>query len=114
MSVIEESVEVQVPLRAAYNQWTQFEDFPKFMEGVEEVRQLNDTTTLWKTEIAGAQREFKATISEQTPDQRIAWQSLDGPNQAGVVTFHRLTDDSTRIMLQMEFDPDGIVETVGD
>lgn len=112
MSTIEESIDV--PVTTAYNQWTQFEEFPQFMEGVEEVRQLDDTRTHWRAEIGGQRREFDARITEQRPDQRIAWRTLDGPTQAGVVTFHRLGDDDTRVMLQMEFDPDGLAETVGD
>src|SRR5438105_2900542 len=114
MSTIEESIDVHVRVTTAYNQWTQFEEFPRFMEGVEEVRQLDDVTTHWKTEIAGQQREFDARITEQHPDQRIAWRSTEGATQAGVVTFHRLGDDETRVMLQLEFEPEGIAETVGD
>ncbi|MBV8950468.1 MAG: SRPBCC family protein [Actinobacteria bacterium] len=114
MSTIEESIEVQVPVTTAYNQWTQFEEFPRFMEGVEEVRQLDDTTTHWKADIGGQHREFDARITEQRPDQRIAWCTVNGPNQSGVVTFHRLDDDTTRVMLQMEFEPEGIAESVGD
>ena len=114
MSTIEQSVEVNVPVRAAYNQWTQFEDFPQFMEGVEKITQLSDTRTHWVTEIAGVSREFDAEITEQEPDQRIAWRSVDGPTQAGVVTFHKLDDQTTRVMLQMDFDPEGFAETAGD
>jgi uncharacterized membrane protein len=114
MASIEESVEVEVPVRTAYNQWTQFEDFPAFMEGVERVEQITDTRTHWETEIAGVRREFDAEITEQIPDERIAWRSVDGPQQAGVVTFHRLDPTRTKIMLQLELDPEGIAETVGD
>ena len=114
MSTIEQSIDVGVPVRTAYNQWTQFEEFPRFMEGVESVRQLDDKTLDWKTEIAGQTREFKATISEQTPDQRIAWHAEGGAKQAGVVTFHRLGDDKTRVMLQMEFEPTDFKEKAGD
>ena len=114
MSSIEQSVEVQVPVRTAYNQWTQFEDFPHFMEGVKEVRQLDDTSLHWTVEIAGQVREFDAKITEQNPDERIAWTTIDGPHQAGVVTFHRLGDDQTKVMLQMEYDPEGILEKAGD
>src|SRR3712207_8701647 len=89
MSSIEESIEVGVPVRAAYNQWTQFEEFPKFMEGVEEVRQLDDRRLHWRTSVAGREQEFDAEITEQTPDQRIAWRSTTGEQHAGVVTFHR-------------------------
>lgn len=114
MSNITEFIDVNVDVRTAYNQWTQFEDFPQFMEGVESITQLTDTRVHWVVEIAGVRREFDAEITEQTPDQRIAWQSLDGPRQAGVVTFHRLDDGVTRVTLQLDIDPEGIVETVGD
>lgn len=114
MSTVEESVEVAVPVRTAYNQWTQFESFPEFMEAVVSVTQGADTMTHWVTEVGGAVREFDAQIVEQIPDTRIAWRSLDGPDQAGVVTFHRLDDEHCRVMLQMTFEPDGVVETVGD
>ncbi|MBF8193579.1 SRPBCC family protein [Nonomuraea sp. K274] len=114
MSTIEHSIDVEVPIRVAYDQWTQFESFPEFMEGVESVKQLSDTRTAWVAEIAGVRREFEAEITEQHPDERIAWRSLDKPHQAGVVTFHRLGDDTTRVTLQMEYDPEGLVETAGD
>ena len=114
MSTIEESIEVDVPVRTAYNQWTQFEEFPRFMEGVEEIRQLSDTKMHWKTKIAGVQREFEAEVTEQYPDHRIAWRSVDGTSHAGVVTFHRLSDDKSRIMLQLDAEPEGAVEKVGD
>ncbi|MDQ3752158.1 MAG: SRPBCC family protein [Actinomycetota bacterium] len=114
MSTIEESIDVAVPVRTAYNQWTQFEDFPQFMEGVEEVRQLDDTTTRWVVEVAGRRREFEAKVTEQDPDQRVAWSSVEGSPQAGVVTFHRLGEGLTRVMLQMEVEPEGPAEKVGD
>jgi uncharacterized membrane protein len=114
MSTTEQSVEVNVPIKVAYDQWTQFEEFPQFMEGVESIRQVSDTRTHWSTAIAGVKREFDAEITEQHPEERIAWKSVDGPNHAGVVTFHRLDDARTRIMLQLDIDPEGIVETVGD
>ncbi|MEU8385373.1 SRPBCC family protein, partial [Streptosporangium sp. NPDC048865] len=114
MSSIEQSVDVNVPIRTAYNQWTQFESFPEFMEGVEAIKQLSDTRTAWVVEIAGVRREFEAEITEQHPDERVAWKSVDRPHQAGVVTFHQLGPDSTRVTLQMEYDPEGFVETVGD
>ena len=114
MSTIEQSVEVNVPVRTAYNQWTQFEDFPQFMEGVEEVKQLDDVTLHWKASIAGQQREWDAKITEQTPDERIAWTDIGGAENAGVVTFHRIDDNKTKVMLQMEFEPEGAVETAGD
>ncbi|MFD1545361.1 SRPBCC family protein [Nonomuraea guangzhouensis] len=114
MSTIEHSVDVQVPVRVAYNQWTQFESFPEFMEGVESVKQLSDTRTAWATEIAGVKREFEAEITEQHPDERVAWRSTDRPHQAGVVTFHHLDPNTTRVTLQMEYDPEGFIETAGD
>jgi len=114
MAKIEKSIDVCVPVRTAYNQWTQFEEFPRFMEGVESVTQLDDSHVQWCAEIAGKKKEWKAEITEQIPDERVAWTSREGADNAGVVTFHRLDDENTRIMLQLEFDPDGIVETVGD
>ena len=114
MSTIEQSIDVAVPVRTAYDQWTQFEDFPQFMEGVEKITQLSDTRTHWVTEIAGVTREFDAEITEQEPDQRIAWTSVDEPKQAGVVTFHRIDDATTRVMLQLDFEPEGLVEKAGD
>ena len=114
MSTIEESIDVNVPVRTAYDQWTRFEDFPQFMDGVESVTQLDDTNLHWVAEIAGVRREWDATISEQHPDERIAWTSTSGTKNAGVVTFHRLGDTSTRVMLQLDIDPEGFTETVGD
>ncbi|MCZ7375570.1 SRPBCC family protein [Micromonospora sp. WMMC250] len=114
MSGVTEHVEVSVPVRTAYDQWTQFEEFPEFMEGVQEVRQLSDTMTHWKVDIAGVKREFDAEITEQLPDERVAWRSTDGTQQAGVVTFHRLDADKTRVTLQLEFEPHGVVEQAGD
>jgi len=114
MSTIEESIEVDVPVRTVYNQWTQFEEFPRFMEGVEEIRQVDDTHTHWRTKIGGVEREFDAEITEQHPDHRVAWRSTSGATNAGVVTFHRISDDKTRVMLQMDIEPDGAVEKVGD
>jgi uncharacterized membrane protein len=114
MATIEESVEVMVPVRTAYNQWTQFEQFPQFMEGVEQVKQLTDTRVHWVAEIAGQRREWDADITEQVPDQRIAWRSTEGATNAGVVTFHRLDDGKSRVMLQLEFEPEGAIEQAGD
>ena len=114
MSTVEKSIEVDVPVSTAYNQWTQFESFPQFMDGVQRVDQTTPTTTHWVTSIAGVDREFEAEITEQHPDERIAWTSVDGPKQAGVVTFHRLDAGRTRVMLQMDFEPEGVVETAGD
>lgn len=109
-----QTIDVDAPVRVAYNQWTQFEMFPRFMDHVESVSQLTPDRLHWVVRIAGVEREFDTTISEQTPDHRIAWATDTGPRHAGVVTFHKLTDDQTRIALQMEFDPDGFLETVAD
>ncbi|MEW6473953.1 MAG: SRPBCC family protein [Actinomycetota bacterium] len=114
MATIEESVEVEVPVRTAYNQWTQFEEFPRFMEGVEQVRQLSDTRVHWVADIAGQRREWDADIVEQIPDERISWCSTEGATNSGVVTFHRLGNDRSKVMLQMEFEPEGAMEQVAD
>jgi uncharacterized membrane protein len=114
VSTVTESVDVNVPIRTAYNQWTQFEEFPQFMSGVTEIRQLDDTTTHWKTSIDGVKREFDAKITEQLPDERVAWTSVEGSKQAGVVTFHRLDANTTRVTCQMDFEPEGVVEQAGD
>lgn len=114
MSIIEKSTEVNVPVRTAYNQWTQFEEFPKFMEGVTQVRQLDSTHLHWKAQIAGKEKEWDAVITEQHPDERIAWKSTDGAKNAGVVTFHRLSDQKSKIMLQMDYEPEGMVENLGE
>ena len=114
MSTIEESIEIDVPVRSAYNQWTQFEDFPSFMEGVESVTQIDDTHLHWVAEIGGVQREWDAVVTEQHPDERVAWKSTSGTSNAGVVTFHKLADSKTKVMLQLDVDPQGVVEKAGD
>ncbi len=114
MSTVEKSIEVNVPVNTAYNQWTQFEDFPKFMEGITEVRQIDDTHLHWRAEIGGKEKEWDAEITEQIPDKRIAWRSTSGAANGGAVTFHKVADDTTRIMVQMDYDPEGVVENVGD
>jgi uncharacterized membrane protein len=114
MSTIEESVVVDVPIATAYNQWTQFESFPEFMEGVESVQQLDDKRLRWVAEIAGNRREWDAEITEQRPDERVAWRSTNGAPNAGAVTFHRLGDDQTKVMVQIDFEPEGAVESFGD
>lgn len=108
------SIDVSVPVSTAYNQWTQFESFPRFMEGVERIDQVSPTKTHWVTKIAGIQREFDAEITEQHPDERVAWTTENGTHQAGVVTFHRISDATTRVTLQLDHDPEGFVEKVGD
>ncbi|WP_349897252.1 SRPBCC family protein [Parafrigoribacterium soli] len=108
------SVEVNVPVRTAYDQWTQFESFPHFLSFVEEVTQLDDTHTHWRVKIAGAEREFDAEITEQHPDERVAWNSTTGDvNHAGVVTFHRLSDSTSRVTVQLSWDPQNLTEKVG-
>jgi uncharacterized membrane protein len=114
MSTITESVDVGVPVPTAYNQWTQFESFPHFMDGVQQVRQLDATHTHWTTKVGGVTREFDATITEQHPDERVAWKSDSGPQHAGVVTFHKLSDTTSRVTAQMDIDPEGFLEKVGD
>jgi uncharacterized membrane protein len=114
MSSVTESVDVHVPIRTVYNQWTQFTEFPEFMEGVEEVNQVTDTMTHWRVTVAGVTREFDAQITEQIPDERVAWHSVEGPDHAGVVTFHRTGEDTTRVTTQMDVDPEGFVENVAD
>jgi uncharacterized membrane protein len=111
---IETSIDVDVPVRTAYNQWTQFETFPDFMEGVVEVTQLSDTMLHWKAKVGGKEKEWDAEITEQKPDERVAWKAVDGAPNAGVVTFHRLDEGRTRIRLRLEAEPEGIVEDVGD
>ena len=108
------AVDVAAPVRVAYNQWTQFEEFPRFMDGVESVTQLTDDRLHWVVNIAGVSREFDTTITEQTPDHRIAWTTNSGPEHAGVVTFHKIDDDTTRVTLQMDYDPEGFLESVAD
>lgn len=114
MGEVTESVDVNVDVTTAYNQWTQFEEFPRFMKGVERVEQLDDRHLRWEVDIAGIDREFEAEITEQTPDQRIAWRSRTGIDQSGVVTFHALDDEHTRVTLQMAMEPHGAAERVGD
>ena len=114
MSTIEQSIEVNAPLNTVYNQWTQFEEFPRFMEGVEDVRQLDDTHLHWVAELGGSRHEWDAEITEQRPDERVAWRNTDGKENAGVVTFHRITDETTRVMVQMDFVPEGVKEKIGD
>ncbi|WP_369056148.1 SRPBCC family protein [Kineococcus terrestris] len=113
MSSVTESIDVQVPVRTAYNQWTQFESFPEFMGGVESVTQTGETMTHWKTKIAGVEREFDAAITEQHPDERVAWKAVDGKSHAGVVTFHRLSDSETKVTVQMDWEAESLVEKAG-
>ncbi|MEP7021285.1 MAG: SRPBCC family protein [Pseudonocardiales bacterium] len=113
MANVTESIDVEVPVSTAYNQWTQFESFPQFMGGVETITQVDDTHTHWVTSIGGVTREFDTTITEQHPDERVAWKSTDGTTHAGVVTFHRLGDAKTRVTTQIDWQPEGLVEKAG-
>ena len=113
MASVVESIDVKVPVSTAYNQWTQFETFPEFMEGVSSVVQTDDIHLHWVAEIGGADKEWNAEITEQHPDERVAWRSTSGAENAGVVTFHRIDDETTRVTLQIDADPEGLVENVG-
>ena len=112
MSTIEESIDVEVPVRAAYDQWTQFEQFPQFMEGVLEVRQLDDSHVRWIADVAGERKEWDAEIVEQVPDRLVAWRSTGGLENHGRVEFEP-TDSGTRVTVEMEYDPDGMKESLG-
>ena len=114
MSGFTESIEVDVPVSTAYNQWTQFEEFPKFMAGVLEVRQLDDTRQRWRARIGGQEKEWDAVITRQTPDQLVSWRSTSGPRNEGLVTFESLSGDRTRIDLRMYYEPQNMLERVGD
>jgi uncharacterized membrane protein len=114
MSTIEQSVEVAVPVRTAYDQWTQFETFPHFMQGVKSVEQLDDTHLHWDAEIAGVEREWDAEITAQDPDVRIAWRSMTGARNDGAVTFFPIDDRHSKVMLQLDFEPEGLTEKAGD
>jgi uncharacterized membrane protein len=114
MSEIIETVDVEVPVSTAYNQWTQFESFPHFLSFVESITQTDDTHNHWKVRVGGVTREFDAEITEQHPDERVAWKSTGGEvSQAGVVTFHKLSDSTTRVTVQLDWEPEGFVEKVG-
>jgi uncharacterized membrane protein len=114
MSKIESSIDVNVPVRVAYDQWTQFEEFPRFMDAVDSVKQIDDTHLHWVATIAGVRKEWDAEITQQEPDQRVAWNSTSGADNAGAVDFHRVDDKKTRITLTMEVDPEGVIENVGN
>lgn len=114
MVQIIETIDVDVPVRTAYNQWTQFESFSKFLDEVESITQIDDTHTHWKVKVGAATREFDAEITEQHPDERVAWKSTGGETEhAGVVTFHTLTDASTRVTVQLDWEPEGLLEKLG-
>ena len=113
MATVEQSIEVNVPVTTAYNQWTQFEEFPNFMEGVESVTQLDDTHLRWVAEVAGKRQEWEAEITHQEPDQRVAWQSTSGVPQSGMVTFEPAGGERTRVTVRIEYEPEGVVESLG-
>jgi uncharacterized membrane protein len=114
LATVEESIEVEVPVRTAYNQWTQFEEFPRFMEGVQSVTQLDDTHLRWRGQVSGEQREWTAQIVEQQPDSRIEWRATDGAaGPHGLVTFRSLEHGRTLVSACFEYDPEGFKESVG-
>ena len=113
MASVTKSVDVHVPIATAYNQWTQFETFPEFMGGVDQITQLDDRRLHWKVTVGGQEREFDAEVTEQHPEERVAWKSTDGKTHAGVVTFHKLDEDETRVTVQLDWEPEGIAEKAG-
>lgn len=113
MTSITKSIDVNVPVRTAYDQWTQFESFPQFMEGVKEVKQLDNTHLHWVVDVDGKTQEWDAVVTEQIPDERVAWKSTSGQPNGGVVTFHRLGPDETRVTVQIDWQPQGVAEQVG-
>jgi uncharacterized membrane protein len=113
MEAIKESIDLSVPVSTAYNQWTQFEQFPKFMEGVESVTQIDDTHVRWAANVGGAHREWEAEIVEQVPDRKIAWRATSGNGPNGIVTFEQLGPDATLITVEMSYEPDGMMEQLG-
>ncbi|HXV95294.1 MAG TPA: SRPBCC family protein [Gaiellaceae bacterium] len=113
MASITESIDVQVPVRTAYDQWTQFEQFPQFMEGVQSVEQIDDTHLHWVAEAGGKQHAWTAEITEQRPDERVAWKAIEGHGNGGVVTFHRLGEGETRVTVQLDHETDGLMEQLG-
>ena len=114
MSTIEKSIVVNVPVYTAYSQWTHFEEFPQFMEGVKEVKRLDVKRLHWKAEIAGQDTEWDAEITEEMADQRLAWTSRGGDIKGWVATFRQLSDARSKVVLQFEYDPQGFAENVGD
>ena len=113
MAKVEASIDVNVPVRVAYNQWTQFEEFPKFMEGVESVTQIDDAHLRWVAEVGGKQQEWTAEIVQQIPDDRIEWRGTSGVKQHGIVTFEPLGEEQTRVRVSFDYEPEGMVESLG-
>lgn len=114
MATLHQSIEIDVPVRVAYNQWRQFEEFPNFMENIEEVRQLDDKHLHWRAALGGKDKEWDTEITEQVPDRRIAWRTVQGSQNHGVVNFEPLADDRTRVTVDVEYQPEGVMEKVGD
>jgi ribosome-associated toxin RatA of RatAB toxin-antitoxin module len=114
MTKVEHRILVNVPVSVAYNQWTQFEDFPHFMGGIKKVTQLSDDRLEWVAEIAGVRRKWEATILEQIPDRKVAWAATEGATNAGEVTFEDIGGGQTSVRLTLEYEPEGLVEEVGD
>ena len=114
MAEVDASIEVDVPVSTAYNQWTQFEEFPRFMDGVKSVKQLDETHIHWEAEVAGKRHEWDAEITYQDPDKHIAWRATDGKNNTGSVRFESLGADRTRIQVRMTYESEGVAESVGD
>ena len=112
-ATVEQTIQVDVPIRQVYDQWTQFEEFPRFMEGIEEIRQIDDRNVHWVAEFGGERHEWDAEITEQSPEERVAWRNVSGKDNAGVVTFHRIDDDTTRVAVQMDWAPESIREKIG-
>jgi uncharacterized membrane protein len=114
MSQAIETVDIHAPVSVVYNTWTKFEDFPKFLSNVESITQVSDTLTEWKVKVGGVEREFEAQITEQHPDERVAWNSTGGEvDHAGVITFHRIDDDTSRATVQLDWEPSGLMEHLG-
>ena len=113
MAVVKSEIEVRVPIRTAYNQWTQFAEFPQFMDGILDVRQIDDSHLHWKAKIVGQEEEWDAEITEQVPDQRIAWRATSGATNAGAVAFHYVDPNRTQVTLQIEYEPEGTLEKIG-
>jgi uncharacterized membrane protein len=114
MSTTEKTIDIDLPISTVYNQWTQFEDFPRFMEGVESVTQIDDKRLHWVAEIAGAREEWDAEIVDQDPDRRIAWRAITGTRNDGVVSFEPLGADATRVTLDLDVEPEGLKEQIGE
>jgi uncharacterized membrane protein len=114
MSRVEQTIDVDVPVRVAYDQWTQFEEFPRFMDGIERVVQRGDKYLDWTATVGGRRKDWTAEITDQEPDSRVAWKAVSGAENAGAVLFEAVDDTTTRVTLRMEAEPEGAVESVGD